>query len=179
MLCGVLTFAIYSVLQTFACLIGMHECVTAVTLVAICTSIPDLVTSARAAKQSKIADPALLSILGANASNVFVGLGLPWTIITTYQMWNTGKPYYLGVTETMEITFILVVFVICSFVALLVLAIRRYIFLGELGGSKPCKWFSSCLLFSLWVVFVALCALECHGHLGKQEYFEPKALLAT
>ena len=79
----------------------------------------------------------------------------------------------------MEITFILVVFIICSITALTALVIRRYVFLGELGGSKPCKWFSSCLLFTLWIVFVGLSALECHGYLGKQTYFEPTALLAT
>jgi len=42
----------------------------------------------------KYADATLNTIYGANAANIFVGLGLPWTIATIYYWGKTGTSYY-------------------------------------------------------------------------------------
>lgn len=67
------------------CVIGLPNSVTAITLVALGTSLPDLFASITAAKQSESADSAVGNVTGSNSVNVFLGLGLPWVIASTYQ----------------------------------------------------------------------------------------------
>ncbi|MCP9261081.1 Protein CBR-NCX-3 [Dirofilaria immitis] len=56
----------------------------AITLVALGTSLPDTFASKIAAQNDITADNAIGNITGSNAVNVFVGLGLPWTIAAIY-----------------------------------------------------------------------------------------------
>lgn len=63
---------------------GLDESVTAITIVALGTSLPDTFASMTAAKTSEYADSAIGNVTGSNSVNVFLGLGLPWTIATIY-----------------------------------------------------------------------------------------------
>ena len=54
--------------------------------VALGTSLPDTFASKIAAKNEKTADNAIGNVTGSNSVNVFLGLGLPWTIAAIY--WN-------------------------------------------------------------------------------------------
>jgi solute carrier family 8 (sodium/calcium exchanger) len=68
----------------FGCVCGIEDSVTAITFVALGTSLPDTFASMSAAKNSETADSAIGNVTGSNSVNVFLGLGLPWLISTTY-----------------------------------------------------------------------------------------------
>lgn len=72
------------VATVLGCTIGLKEAVTAITLVAIGTSLPDTFASMTAAKSSEYADSAIGNVTGSNSVNVFVGLGIPWIISAVY-----------------------------------------------------------------------------------------------
>merc|ERR1711918_36970 len=60
---------------------------TAITFVALGTSLPDTFASKTAAVQDPYADASIGNVTGSNSVNVFLGLGLPWMI---------GAFYWLG-----------------------------------------------------------------------------------
>ena len=68
----------------FGCLISLKPAVNAITLVAMGTSLPDLFASKTAAVQEEHADNSVGNVTGSNSVNVFLGLGLPWTIAAIY-----------------------------------------------------------------------------------------------
>ena len=55
---------------------------TAITFVALGTSLPDLFASKQAALEDKTADASIGNVTGSNSVNVFFGLGFPWLIAT-------------------------------------------------------------------------------------------------
>ena len=77
---GAITAIVAEVATVLGCTLNLEEAVTAITLVAIGTSLPDTFASMTAAKQSEFADSAIGNVTGSNSVNVFVGLGLPWLI---------------------------------------------------------------------------------------------------
>ncbi|KAK2717491.1 hypothetical protein QYM36_006315 [Artemia franciscana] len=81
---GVLTAIIGDMAVIFGCLVGLKDGVTAIVLVALGTSLPDLFVSRVAAVQSRTADNAIGNIMGSNSVNVSLGLGLPWLIGAIY-----------------------------------------------------------------------------------------------
>jgi len=81
---GLITMIVGEVASTLGCVIGLKEAVTAITLVAVGTSLPDTFASMTAAKNSEFADSAIGNVTGSNSVNVFVGLGLPWLISAIY-----------------------------------------------------------------------------------------------
>ena len=58
--------------------------VTAITIVALGTSLPDTFASKIAAVNEKTADNAIGNVTGSNSVNVFLGLGIPWIIAAIY-----------------------------------------------------------------------------------------------
>ena len=70
--------------------------VTAITLVALGTSLPDTFASMTAAKNADSADSAIGNITGSNSVNVFLGLGLPWSIAVTFWAANEDDPRIAG-----------------------------------------------------------------------------------
>ena len=58
--------------------------ITAITFVALGTSLPDTFASMAAAKADAFADAAVGNVTGSNSVNVFLGLGLPWVIASHY-----------------------------------------------------------------------------------------------
>jgi len=81
---GLLTAIIGDMASIFGCLVGLDDTVTAITFVALGTSVPDLFASRAAAMNEKHADNAIGNITGSNSVNVFLGLGLPWMIASIY-----------------------------------------------------------------------------------------------
>ena len=63
---------------------------TAITFVALGTSLPDTFASKAAAVGEKYADNAIGNITGSNSVNVFLGLGLPWVIAAIYHEVNVS-----------------------------------------------------------------------------------------
>ena len=81
---GIVTAIVGEIASLLGCAIGLPESVTAITLVALGTSLPDTFASMTAAKNSEYADSAIGNITGSNSVNVFLGLGLPWAIASSY-----------------------------------------------------------------------------------------------
>merc|ERR1711937_1030653 len=77
MLCG-------DAASLFGCLIGIEDQITAITCVALGTSLPDLFASITAAVNDPTADASIGNVTGSNSVNVFFGLGVPWVIASIY-----------------------------------------------------------------------------------------------
>merc|ERR1719174_1250456 len=58
----------------------LPDAITAITFVALGTSLPDTFASKSAATQDETADNSVGNVTGSNSVNVFLGLGLPWLI---------------------------------------------------------------------------------------------------
>ena len=82
------TTIISDLANIFGCLIMLKPSVNAITLVAMGTSLPDLFASKTAAIQERYADNSIGNVTGSNSVNVFLGLGLPWSIAAIYHAIN-------------------------------------------------------------------------------------------
>jgi solute carrier family 8 (sodium/calcium exchanger) len=87
---AILTAIVGDVAAIFGCLVGLKDSITAISFVALGTSLPDTFASMIAAKNSKTADDAIGNITGSNGVNVFLGLGVPWLIAAAYWEWQVG-----------------------------------------------------------------------------------------
>jgi len=83
-LIGVTTAVIGDLAALFGCAVGMKDAVTAITFVALGTSLPDTFASKAAAIGDKTADSSVGNVTGSNSVNVFLGLGLPWLMASVY-----------------------------------------------------------------------------------------------
>jgi len=81
---GLVTAVVGEVAGLMGCVIGLKPGVTAITFVAIGTSLPDTFASMKAAQDDRHADSAVGNVTGSNSVNVFLGLGLPWVIGSLY-----------------------------------------------------------------------------------------------
>ena len=81
---GILTAIIGDLASIFGCLIKLDTEVTAITFVALGTSLPDLFASRNAAMNEKYADASIGNVTGSNSVNVFLGLGTSWLIASIY-----------------------------------------------------------------------------------------------
>merc|ERR1711990_689922 len=109
---GVATWIVAEFANLVGCTMGLKPTVTAISFVALGTSLPDTFASMTAAVQDKYADPALGNVTGSNAVNVFLGLGLPWLIATlweggVYEVTVENNGYYI---EAGSLGFSVVVF---------------------------------------------------------------------
>lgn len=96
-LIGFLTAIIGDLASIFGCLIGLEDSITAITLVAMGTSMPDTFASKTAATMEKTADNSIGNINGSNSVNVFLGLGLPWMLAAVYHAVNVRTYSYIRV----------------------------------------------------------------------------------
>merc|ERR1712093_521498 len=83
---GGVTAVIGDMASLLGCTMGVPDSITAITFVALGTSLPDTFASRTAAKQDPYADASIGNVTGSNSVNVFLGLGLPWMIAAIY--WN-------------------------------------------------------------------------------------------
>ena len=81
---GVVTGFIGDLAGLFGCSIGMPDSVTAISFVALGTSLPDTFASMAVLKADDSADAAIGNVTGSNAVNVFLGLGMPWLIASIF-----------------------------------------------------------------------------------------------
>jgi solute carrier family 8 (sodium/calcium exchanger) len=89
-LVGGTTIVIGDIATLFGCVWGLDKATTAITFVALGTSLPDTFASMAAAKGDDTADNAIGNVTGSNAVNVFLGLGLPWMLAA--MKWANGNP---------------------------------------------------------------------------------------
>merc|ERR1719281_2012677 len=88
---GGVTAIIGDMASLLGCTMDVPDAITAITFVALGTSLPDTFASKTAAQQDEYADAAIGNVTGSNSVNVFLGLGLPWFI---------GACYWAGAHET-------------------------------------------------------------------------------
>lgn len=81
---AILTAIVGDVAAIFGCLVGLKDSITAISFVALGTSLPDTFASMIAAQKEDTADNAIGNITGSNSVNVFLGLGLPWLVAAIY-----------------------------------------------------------------------------------------------
>merc|ERR1719189_2599000 len=92
---GLLTAIMGDLAGIFGCLVGLKDSVTAITFVALGTSLPDTFASKAAATSERTADNAIGNVTGSNSVNVFLGLGLPWLIASIY-WWAKGMTFQVS-----------------------------------------------------------------------------------
>jgi len=83
---GFVTYVVAEIATLVGCIMKIEPGLTAITFVAIGTSLPDTFASMTAARNSRYADEAVGNITGSNCVNVFLGLGLPWLIGTIWKL---------------------------------------------------------------------------------------------
>lgn len=174
---GALTALIGDLASLFGCCAGMPDEISAITVVALGTSLPDTFASKSLAAMQKHADESVGNVTGSNSVNVFLGLGLPWMMAAIYwtangqtDAWRTkysadqNTDWYTSqlcqdgcfVVKAGTLVFSVIVYSICALIAVALLVVRRKFLGGELGGPKPQAYASSCLLVCLWAVYVGL-----------------------
>jgi len=154
------------------CVLELPDAVTAITLVALGTSLPDTFASKTAAMQDPYADASIGNVTGSNSVNVFLGLGLPWTMAAIY--WQTRGPneewlrrygtepwlrdWQDGafVVPAGSIAFSVAVFSGCAFACIVVLYARRRLLTGELGGPVFWKYATGFFFVCLWLFYIAM-----------------------
>jgi len=166
---GILTAFVADIASIFGCLLGLPDAITAITFVALGTSLPDTFASKSAAVGDKTADASVGNVTGSNSVNVFLGLGLPWliaTIVNTasgFQSVNTagGKGDFPMIAGSLG--FSVIIFSICAIVCIATLYVRRAVFGYELGGSA--KTPTGVFFIGLWLVYVLISSMETKGHI--------------
>ncbi|XP_040006433.1 sodium/calcium exchanger 2a isoform X6 [Xiphias gladius] len=159
---GVLTAIIGDLASHFGCTVGLRDAVTAVVFVALGTSLPDTFASKVAATQDQYADACVGNVTGSNAVNVFLGIGVAWSVAAVY--WEVkGKVFRV---DPGSLAFSVTLFTIFAFFSMGVLMLRRKPSIGgELGGPRIPKVLTSLLFFGLWFLYVLFASLEAYCHI--------------
>jgi solute carrier family 8 (sodium/calcium exchanger) len=154
---GGVTAIIGDMAALLGCVMDVPDSITAITFVALGTSLPDTFASKTAAEQDEYADASIGNVTGSNSVNVFLGLGLPWSMGAIY--WGTvdaakkaewaityadtdlpGKyPNAAFAVIAGDLGFSVIVFTICACTTIGVLLLRRKLVGGELGGPNPLR----------------------------------------
>jgi solute carrier family 8 (sodium/calcium exchanger) len=166
---GVIVIIVGDLAGIFGCLIGLEDEVTAITFVALGTSLPDTFASKAAAVNEKHADNAIGNVTGSNSVNVFLGLGLPWVIAAIYHFSSEdGFEVKAG-----ALTFSVTIYIICAIIAIGLILIRRFVPVfgqdgvgAELGGNTILKYISAVILLFLWFLYVILSTLQTYKYIG-------------
>jgi len=177
----------------------------AITFVALGTSLPDTFASKTAAIMDPYADASIGNVTGSNSVNVFLGIGIAWTIAAFYwefgertTMWemkfgqmecSVQKNIADAISEPStgavfmapagSLWFNLMVFSVNAFAALQHLFARRKKNGGELGGPKKGfmgQYFSASFLMFQWFIYVT--ASIVFARLGNPVTYGELALLA-
>ncbi|XP_052836631.1 sodium/calcium exchanger 3 isoform X3 [Drosophila gunungcola] len=157
---GVITAIIGDAASYFGCALNIKDSVTAILFVALGTSIPDTFASMIAAKHDEGADNCIGNVTGSNAVNVFLGIGLAWTIAAVYHS-SHGATFNV---EPGTIGFAVALFCGEALIAIFLIMFRRWHkgIGAELGGPKVSKYISAAILVFLWVFYVVICILEAY-----------------
>merc|ERR1712113_562760 len=157
---GMCTAVIGDIASHLGCFIFLKDSVNAIAFVALGTSVPDTFASKTAAIQDDTADASVGNVTGSNAVNVFLGIGIAWSMAAIY--WEAqGEAFIVPVGS---LGFSVTVFCIEAGLAILILVARRHPAVGgELGGPKSIKTVTSAIFVFFWCFYVAISAMEAYG----------------
>jgi len=180
---GVVTLFIGDVASLLGCVMRIPDGITAITFVALGTSLPDTFASRTAAMQDPYADASIGNVTGSNSVNVFLGIGISWCCGAFYWSFNSdtaasGRPAWLdkypgtaaevqslmnewpdgGVLAVYsgDLASSVGVFCACALSCIAVLMLRRRSGAGELGGPSPLKQVTAAFFVFLWFVYVGV-----------------------
>jgi len=186
-----MTIGVSDLCGLFGCVLACPPAITAITFVALGTSMPDLFASKAAAISDDNADNSIGNITGSNCVNVFLGLGLPWTIGAVY--WSVASksaiaewrvkysdpshPAFADVQVYMkdnpdsaafvvpsgDLGLSVIVFCCCAVCCIITLQGRRILYGGELGGPATPRLVTSVFFVMLWVLYVTVSGLKATG----------------
>ncbi|XP_051880721.1 sodium/calcium exchanger 1b isoform X2 [Pristis pectinata] len=159
---GILTAIIGDLASHFGCTIGLKDSVTAVVFVALGTSVPDTFASKVAAIQDQYADASIGNVTGSNAVNIFLGIGVAWTVAAIY--WSAqGKNFEV---QPGNLAFSVTLYTIFAFINFGVLLYRRKPEIGgELGGPRTAKLVTTAVFTLLWLVYIFCSSLEAYCYI--------------
>lgn len=160
---GSITAVVGELATLLGCVLNLKVSVTAITFVALGTSLPDMFASKTAAQNSKNADSAIGNVTGSNAVNVFLGLGLPWVIASVYNVASRDTDYFVPAGN---LGFSVIMFLCCAACCFAILIGRRCIIGAEIGGPVGSRYTTAALCISLWFVYVITNTLSAYGVIG-------------
>ncbi|VDK52891.1 unnamed protein product [Anisakis simplex] len=161
---GLLTAVIGDLASHFGCTVRLKDSVTAISLVAMGTSVPDLFASKTAALQDRWADSSIANVTGSNAVNVFLGIGIAWAIAAVYHALN-GTQFRVSAGN---LAFSVTMFLIGSSICIAILQFRRFSssIRGELGGPVITKSLCALIFIGVWLLYLLLSTLDAYCVLG-------------
>ncbi|XP_014250497.1 sodium/calcium exchanger 1 isoform X2 [Cimex lectularius] len=117
----------------------------------------DTFASKVSAIQDSTADNSIGNVTGSNAVNVFLGIGIAWSIAAIYHSFH-GNAF---IVPPGNLAFSVTIFCTEALIAITIIVMRRCKFIGgELGGATIPKYLTSLFFFSLWVFYVVMSTLE-------------------
>lgn len=175
-----LTAVIGDLASQFGCWVGLKDAVTAISFVALGTSVPgrllnphihiypltppqpttpslDTFASKVSAVQDKYADNSIGNVTGSNAVNVFLGIGIAWTLAAVVHAFR-GTVFRV---DPGTLAFSVTVFCIEAFICICLIVARRHPAIGgELGGPRKFQYLTSGFFTCLWLTYLGISALE-------------------
>ncbi len=113
-LIAAISYVLVEVAVASALLLHIPEAIIALTILAVGTSVPDLISSVIVARQGR-ADMAVSNALGSNIFDILVGLGLPFLVV----MLVSGETISAGSDDLFTSSMILFASVVLLFILLL------------------------------------------------------------
>lgn len=124
--------------------------------------IPDTFASKVAAIQDQHADASVGNVTGSNAVNVFLGIGVAWSVAAIYWEIKGGK----FEVDPGSLAFSVTLFTIFAFICMAVLLFRRRPSIGgELGGPRVSRLLTTLLFLGLWFLYILFSSLEAYCHI--------------
>jgi len=167
---GMVTAVIGDLASLAGCCADVPDAITAITIVALGTSLPDTFASMLAAVGDPHADMAIGNVTGSNAVNVFLGLGLPWMLAGMHWHSNGATPEWIArypayhkdypnggfVVPAGDLAFSVAIFILFATSAIGVIWFRRKKYSAELGGPRLPAIHASILFFLFWIFYICL-----------------------
>eukprot|EP00397_Hematodinium_sp_SG-2012_P002162 GEMP01002168.1.p1 GENE.GEMP01002168.1~~GEMP01002168.1.p1 ORF type:complete len:831 (+),score=138.04 GEMP01002168.1:66-2558(+) len=170
---AIITAFIGDLASFLGCMIDLPNHITAVTLVALGTSLPDTFASMVAAQTDEHADASIGNITGSNSVNVFLGIGFPWSIAAIYWSYHGRTAEWVDnccakdpsvlleyekgfVVVAGDLGFNVAAFCIGALFATLIVVYRRHACGGELGGPARSRYISAGCLIFMWVAYISV-----------------------
>lgn len=110
------------------------------------------------------ADGSIGNVTGSNSVNVFLGIGLAWSVAAIYHAAN-GSQFKV---EAGSLGFSVLVFCIEAIICIAILMYRRYHkdIGAELGGPTKARKITSFVFAGLWFMYVLLSAFESYCYIN-------------
>eukprot|EP00929_Paragymnodinium_shiwhaense_P052997 TRINITY_DN26536_c0_g1_i1.p1 TRINITY_DN26536_c0_g1~~TRINITY_DN26536_c0_g1_i1.p1 ORF type:complete len:891 (-),score=216.91 TRINITY_DN26536_c0_g1_i1:98-2770(-) len=164
---GALTTLVCDLASLLGCVLDIDDTITAITIVALGTSLPDLFASYTAAQEDEYADASIINVTGSNSVNVFLGIGLPWLMCSLYWQYNPDNSewdrLYGGdknlrrgdfVVRSGSLGFSVAMFTALAIAAFILMRVKRVLVGGELGGPAPWRFGVALTMMAFWVLYI-------------------------